>query len=273
MKKFFAILLSLLMLLSLTACGENAPVSDTSFTIFVNGEESWTPFPGKSGVEFSVSKENVLALRPGSSKVEFTGTQVGKTVITAKCDDLTAKASVEVREMQLTIAYHYDPPKDNYHIAVNNTEGESVYNQYFAKIGDGEAMMDESAEWKQFANVATGAYHTVVDGHWYEDVQWGFYSFEETGFGAPIASFAEFYEQLSLLGDADKRIEKLFVRKETVCSTECWVFDSKGTLGRFATYWVDPENGCCLKVSSGDTVYEVTTYDLHYTEWDVNMHP
>ncbi len=275
MKKLLALLLSLLTLLTLTACGANAPDYDTSFTIFVNGEESWTPFPGKTDVVFTVSKDNILALRPGKTSVDFTGSQVGKTVITAKCDGKTAKARVEVKEMQLVIAYQYTPPQDNYHIESKITSNGYSYREGYAKIGDEEAMFDESNDWRQFSNISTGAYYTVIDGHWYEDVQWGFYTFVETGFGAPISSFHEFYEQLSLLGDANSRIQKLYQGSETVCGVECWVFETKGTLAQFATYWVDPQNGCCLKKASstGDTVYEITTYDLNYTEWDADMHP
>ena len=48
---------------------------------------------------FECSKEDILAVRPGPSKVEFTGKQVGTVVITATLDGQEEKAFVKVKRM------------------------------------------------------------------------------------------------------------------------------------------------------------------------------
>ncbi len=243
---------------------------DAEYELFVNGEESWTPFPSEKSVSFKVSDESILSLRPSDSKVEFTGKEVGETIITATCEGKSAKAYVKVKEMKIVIDYHYNPPTDNYCIEVKNSENGSSYSNKYAKIGNEEAMIDESAEWQEFHDVSTGAYYTVVEKKWYEDSRWGFYSFEESGHGSPICDFNDFVKQLGQLGFGNEKLPEFYVGEETICDVDCWVFDTNGWNEIYAKFWVDKENGCTLKKAgtTSDMVYEVIRYDLSYTEWD-----
>ena len=56
---------------------------------------------------------------------------------------------------------------------------------------------------------------------------------------------------------------------------ECWVFDSKGLNTIEKKYWVDPSNGCCLKVLDKEdgTYVAITEYNLNYTSWTDNLVP
>jgi len=56
---------------------------DREFTIYVNGRDDWTPYAGASGVTFSNSDNGVLTISDNGTKVEFTGIQVGNSIITA----------------------------------------------------------------------------------------------------------------------------------------------------------------------------------------------
>ncbi len=288
MKKILALLLAVLMVFALVACdrGDNPGTQggteppdgnyDAKYELFVNGEDEWTPFPGKSGVTFEVSKEDILSLSPTDSKVEFTGKKVGETVITATCEGKTATAFVKVKEMDVIIDYKYTPPTDNFCIAVKSTENGNSYINQYAKIGAEEAMIDESTDWQQFCNISTGTYYTVADGKWYEDVQWGFYSFEESGgHGSPICDFNDFVKLLGQMGFGNEKLTEFYAGQETLLDVDCWVFDSNGWNNIYAKFWVDPSNGCTLKKAgtTTDTVIEVTRYDLSYTEWDSSFLP
>jgi len=166
MKKIMGVALVLVLLL--TACGANTPPdggngppgasqqeqdddtkdktmpegSNAEFTIYVNGSEEWTPFPGKSGVTFSVADEDLISVSDNGKKISFTGKQVGETVITAALDSAECEALVRVREMEneININYVYDPPKDNYYFRLEDSDtGEAeacgrigaIYAEYF----------------------------------------------------------------------------------------------------------------------------------------------
>lgn len=135
MKNLFALLLALVMVFSLAACGgngekppdggndtpgtsqqepddstkDNPPPegSDAEFTIYVNGSEEWTPFPGKSGVTFAVADEDLISVSDNGAKISFTGKQVGETVITATLGSTECEALVRVQEMEATIPIEF----------------------------------------------------------------------------------------------------------------------------------------------------------------------
>lgn len=100
-------LLSLLMLFSLTACGEDsggggggntAPPEgyDAEYTIVIDGSDSWTPFSDGSSITFETAESGVISTSNDGKTVTFTGLAVGETTITATYGDKTAKALVKV---------------------------------------------------------------------------------------------------------------------------------------------------------------------------------
>jgi hypothetical protein len=70
---------------------------DATYTIYIDGADEWTPFPGSSGVAFAQSEESVLDVSDDGEKIAFTGKQVGESVIAATLDGKEAKALVRVR--------------------------------------------------------------------------------------------------------------------------------------------------------------------------------
>lgn len=300
MKRLFTLLLALVLTFSLAACGgggggssggtggsstpnssETPPEGyDAEYTIYVNGSDEWTPFPGKSGVGFTLSDDKVISVSDNGTKIEFTGKQVGESVITATLDGTESKALVKVvisgstkdgEDTEFTGTYKYSPPADNYHIAYTNHLGNSYE---YAKIGDNEATVDYNSGWRHFWNVSTGGHSSFYDDKWIEDVLFDFEAFSDDTW-QPLDNFehdiASFYRGM---GSLDEKLPYHYVAIENYLGIDCWVFDSKSVNGNYAKYWVDPANGLTLKTTYTDgSTTEITVYDLNYKEWDSAFRP
>lgn len=317
-KKLLTLLLAVLMLLSLTSCGfmgggdETAADSDEEskeydkgydeeFEIFVNGSGEWTPFPGKSGVEFEVSNEYAVSCQTTPSTISFTGKQVGKSVITATLDGEVKKALVEVKQMvakdeddddgeDVVIDYAYTPPMDNYYLRYEDKSSGDVeacgrigevyaesyscsafsYNHYYS---DETKMMyeyDPSAQsWKTYMDGPHDAMR-VYDEFLEEKAE----NAAGHDSGLIIDSFESvFMRYFRQYGFDESRLTEYYVGTETVLGVECWVFDAKGLNAISTKYWVDKSNGCTLKMVNGDEEMVLTHYDLNYTEWSSDLMP
>jgi len=183
--------------------------------------------------------------------------------------------------------YVYNPPKDNYFIKwtwydADGTEGGF---DIYARIGQGhtEAMSD------------IGIYHASQDMERYYERAWeGEYSdwMLSPGYGysdwlsdydennpnlgscSAMEEYFMYYFRAYGFEDDEGKLNEYYVGTEEVSGIECWVFDSKGLNTINMKYWVDPSNGCCLKVQDEDGEYAVATqYNLNYTEWTDNLAP
>lgn len=295
MRKWIALLLSALMLFSLTACDEDKEKYDKEYEIFVNGSEEWHPFPGKTGVEFSVSDEYVIACQTTPSKISFTGKQVGKSVITATVDGEEKKALVEVKRMvakdeDVVINYAYNPPQNNYYFrTVDSATGDidavgridSVFAQHYSgdftyyQYYDDETKMHyeydtSKSSWQMYMadkREAEDSYNQFQDGKSNNaashDTEMVIALFETV-----------FMRNFRQYGLDESRLVEHYTGTETVLGVECWVFDAKGLNGISGKFWVDPSNGCTLKmVDDEGSVNELTHYDLDYTEWSSDLMP
>jgi len=298
MKRWIALLLSVLMLFSLTACDEDKEKYDEEYDeeyeIFVNSSEEWHPFPGKTNVEFSVSDEYVIACQTTPSKISFTGKQVGKSVITATVDGEEKKALFEVKRMvakdeEIVINYAYNPPQNNYYLRTEDENGtveavgridsifaqhysgDFTYYQYYSDETKMHYEYDTSKQlWQMYMdskNDAENSYKEFQDGRASNaanhDTEMVIAQFETI--------FMRYFRQYGL---DESRLVEYYVGTDTVLGVECWVFDGKGLNGIDDKYWVDPSNGCTLKVESKDgSVWQLTHYDLDYTEWSSDLIP
>lgn len=183
--------------------------------------------------------------------------------------------------------YTYSPPTDNYLIkwTYYNADGTEGGFDIYARIGQGhtEAMSD------------IGIYHASEDMEKYYERAWeGEYSdwmlspgygysdwlsdYDETSphIGSCDAMEEYFMHYFRAYGfeDDEGKLNEYYVGTEEVCGVECWVFDSKGLNAINMKYWIDPSNGCCLKIVDeyGDYA-QVTEYNLNYTEWTDNLAP
>ena len=238
MKKFLALLLALAMGLALSACGN-------------------TGDPSGSG-------RNPGTTQGGNNKpsAKFSGT------------------------------YQYNPPKDNYYIKWQSYDASGQPDDsatIYARIGGGCTYAEEGGGVYHASDEQQKYYERAWEGEYSEWMLSPGYSYEDwkadrdefgddlgscDAFGDTEFGFMRYYKAYGFDEDEGKLAE-YYVGTEKVAGVECWVFDSKGLNTIQQKYWVDPANGCCLKVlDKEDGEYaEVTEYNLNYTEWTDNLAP
>ena len=291
MKKLFALLLALVLVLSLAACGggnggkppdggsdspgtsqqeqdesaEDDPAPegvDAEYEIFVNGVEEWRPFPGKSGVTFSVSDTYVIACRETSSTISFTGKQVGRSTITATLDGVEKIATVKVKRMvekeeRYYITYkepisHYsyemDGGPDNGGSKVTfdgETHWDYSYNDDFL-IGNWETM-DGASGFTENGEYSWGPEYTTNSEDLFElnSYYWPCSDFAEIITGRPLY-YLHANEPERLPDNLD--VTEYYVKSEQICGVDCNLFKLTTVMyGYDMLYWVDPETGWTLQ--------------------------
>ncbi|HPE95079.1 MAG TPA: hypothetical protein PLT66_03305 [Bacillota bacterium] len=295
MKRITALLLSLLLLLSLAACGggggggssggtggsEIPPEGyDAEYTIYVNGAEEWTPFAGKSGVSFTVSDDKAISVSDNGSKIEFTGKQVGESVITATLDGTESKALVRVRAMaggdkddeekaavplirELPNSFYIEYTAAGYENTVSICLTESSYcTKYFdadaARYGWNKDYYTPSVRYDYWEGYG---WMDMTD-----DVGWTSGKFNSwlTDDDDPI-----FYEilcafRMVIAERGDKAINDISQystgKSETIANVKCEIYE----IGPYS-YWVEPTYHFCLKsVNSGNVEFAVTKYEAPF---------
>ena len=310
MRKLFALLLALVLVLSLAACGggnsdkppdggndspgtsqqeqdesaEDDPAPegvDAEYEIFVNGEEEWRPFPGKSGVTFSVSDTYVIACRETSSTISFTGKQVGRSTITATLDGVEKIATVKVKRMvEKEERYYitYKEPISHYSYEMDGGpdnggskvtfDGETHWEySYEDGILFGRWMtMDGAYSFTENGEQIAGTEYKDSDGifdlnmyYWpcsefAQQMAGAFYdddgNLKSVGTNTGLYEFyAEKPEKLPDQADATD----LYVKSEQINGVDCHVFKINNVnYGHEDLYWVDPETGWTLQYARQD---------------------
>jgi len=271
------------------------------FTIYVNGADEWTPFPGKSGVTFSNSDNGVLNVTNNGIKVEFVGKVVGESVITATHDGNEIKALVRVRAMAVAEGKKYityNKPINAYYIEFNGG-----YIQ--ANIKPGISRLVIAYENKEYMGIGGYNRDTGVESSYRSPNGIGYQRFSSNGDGYwisyseskdpqntaewvneghkafiyPLGEFAAFASGMqtsSLLDVAESSLYNLpnnvevtqyYVRSEKVMDITCDVFKYQ-----VATWWVDPSTGFTLKwaVDGGNSSnnWEVTKLVIGSPDWN-----
>lgn len=297
MRKWFAILLSLLMLFSLAACGEDSGGGgggsggteppegyDAEYTVYVNGSDEWTPFSGKSGVSFVLSNDKGISASDDGAKISFTGKQVSETVITAVFDGMERKALVRVRAMEISyIPVRYVPLND---FLIEYTEGYGnditlgVIGNEFVRFGEetypchyicgsdsSKRYYDDGSGWQYDEN-----YHEKDDGDGLALIENTRRSAEDYyNQGSLVSGLAMFdnYFYSSSFSSAGQSISEGYVGTEVIANIECWVYECRNVRqGGTYKFWVNPDNGHCLKfLADNDLKWEVKEINLELTEW------
>ena len=309
MKKLFALLLALVLVLSLAACGggngdkppdggndspgtsqqeqdesaEDDPAPegiDAEYEIFVNGVEEWRPFPGKSGVTFSVSDTYVIACRETSSTISFTGKQVGSSTITATLDGVEKIATVKVKRMVekeeeeegAVVPLILDLP-GSFYVEYLRADSENITSECLTATSYAYKYFDEDEAyygWNIDYYTLESSYDYLEGYGWIdttEDHGWTsgkFNSWSAEGEN-PI-----YYETLTLFrsvvlergNSAPDNISKFYTGEtETIAGIECKIYEMYSM-----KYWIEPTYHFCLKYSGdGEYDYTVTKFEAPYT--------
>jgi len=255
---------------------------DEVFTVYIGGSEEWTPFPGESDVFFGTDDEDMISLSDDGTTVQFTGKQVGETILGAVVGEEEKLALVRVRAMGGDIDYKYNPPTDNYYIAFENIDGDGYVNgEVVAHIGRRHMYSyDTSYAFHLVDFENQKAYDREPNGPWMSDPEGLGLDMEEDWSEPPLplSAMEEFFmDTLYALGGDASQLTEYYVSNETLypvpyesTGIKCWVFDTTGFNGNNLKFWIDPSNGCCLKyedTENGDCTV-VTEYNLNYTAWD-----
>jgi hypothetical protein len=182
--------------------------------------------------------------------------------------------------------YKYNPPTDNYYIkwtrtwAYGDDNKTKSVEEFVARIGDGFASnpTDEIVTYIDYSS-GKGWSREINGTNWSpDDYDYSTEPGEEnTDIGILSSMENYFLKYFRGYGFDNEKLKEYYVGNEKVAGVNCWVFDSKGLNAIYMKYWIDPSNGCCLKVMSNDPqkthhdVEEVTVYNLKYTEWADNL--
>lgn len=310
MKKMLALALALMMALSLAACGNpgggggSAPGNgsdpaegyDAEYTIYVNGSDEWTPFAGKSGVSFSVSDDTVISASDNGTKSEFTGKQVGESVITAALDGAESKALVRVRAMEQgenedgAVPLIRELP-DSYYIAYETPDtlkytgtsyevftGDSY--SYFCNQKDGDGYMPGTEHYTPFGYYQSGY------GEWSDCTDASTYGIdsakkferwrtEEDGMiWGTLCAFRTAVINNQISGTT-KPWDISGLRKgtetEVIAGIECEIYEVEDKTWNedvICTYWVEPTYHFCLKCVNPVTDWETFTVTEYIVPYD-----
>lgn len=251
----------------------------THYTIEVAAGEQyvWTPtqLPAIDNVSSSdVSVATVNLKKPRTITIQ--GKKTGEATITAKQGDQTVVVKVKIVPVVTPWKgpYVYNPPKTEFHIEyVDFNSGE------LCKTGNiNHTQVDICGELYNVTQKGVG-YHSElqylpeVNGS-HDDCYTGEPERAPLGYGShEIELFKHMKEEYA--ERFQKKLADLYVGMEQVCGVNCWVFDSKGAQGLYWKMWIDPANGCCLKLVDKENGHghEVKVYDLHYHSWTKDLMP
>lgn len=174
---------------------------------------------------------------------------------------------------------------DNFLIIKDN--GEIV-----AKIGNIGYMGDPGGWWYKYDYSSRCVYH-YFDGKWlrpYNDVHLFEHDDEEDWREDPATNYGrehnmhDFWQKLLAIcnNNEEEAQRKLFkdyyVGDEVVLGIKCWHFNTFGMFGYTSEYWIDPENGICLREVWRDGYGRVSSsalkkYDKNYHSWTSEIKP
>jgi hypothetical protein len=191
---------------------------------------------------------------------------------TTEKEDTNTVDTKEENTKEVTGSYTYIPPTDNYKVVWDDNGNE----QYVAKIGM-QVAYTPTEDMIGFIdyNAGAGWSRELTGNEWYSDDY--DYSQEPMSDDLGLLSSMEDYFMDYYRGygfEDSELLERYGVGTEEVVGVDCWIIDTDGHNAIYMKFWIDPSNGCCLKVEDENgEVEEVTTYNLNYTSFEDGMKP
>ena len=276
MRRLLFILLSFLASMALHAQQEQI-ITHYTIEVAVGEQYVWTPtqLPAIDNVVSSDESVATASLKKPRT-VTILGKKAGEVTITAQQGDKTVVVKVKIVPVVTPWKgpYVYNPPKTEFYIEYVDLESGEI-----CKTGNiNHTQVDILGEQYDVTRNGVG-YHSElqylpeINGS-HDDDYSGEPQYAPTSYGAhEIELFKHMKEEYAEL--FQKKLADLYVGMEEVCGVNCWVFDTKGTLALNWKLWIDPANGCCLKLVDQENGrgHEVKVYDLHYHTWTKDLMP
>ncbi len=169
-------------------------------------------------------------------------------------------------------AYFFKPPQNNFYVKWKDYNGTTHFLGYI----NGDLWNGNSGGEEYFSSSKGTSYRR--DGNkWYLD---DYYSANEVKeqIARSIAEpemlglyFTNFWNRYNTTAGGTLKAELYHKGRERFLGINCDIFVDN----MLRKYWVDPSNGCTLKMAdgSGKVGYEVTEYNLNFTRWPAGLPP
>ena len=167
--------------------------------------------------------------------------------------------------------YKFAPPTDHFAVEYQIYYDTTPY-KYIVTKSDNIYMMgfeDVERRIKYDFNEGKAYVSDWAEGsEWYEDSEE--YSYADPYEELSVSEFNYFEEffmtYFKAYGKDLSQLEDYCVGTEMVAGCPCWIFEGKGLNAVTNTFWVNMENGICMKStdSDGNLDYEITKIDLNY---------
>ena len=183
----------------------------------------------------------------------------------------TGKETEKESETVSEVNYVYNLPKDGYHVEMNRYHAGEPYQYIVTKRGN---VFTEEMEYDdQKIRYDFNAQATYLD-DWSGSYGW---AKDETGeffFGVSpyeeleamgLSDFQDYFiKYFDMMGFTNEDLPRYCIGTEEIAGCNCWIIDAKGFNGICDVYWVNMENGICMKSTdeNGDTDFEVTKLEL-----------
>ena len=172
-----------------------------------------------------------------------------------------------------SITYNFKPPQNNFYIKWIDSEGDTCFHGYIS----GGLWGGDPYRGEYFYTNSGAAFVLRRGGTWNTD-----YSYSSTDAKHWVEDhlvepeilclfYTEFWRSYNAAAGGKLRAESYHKGRERFLGVNCDMYVDN--LGR--KYWVDPSNGCTLKMAgeNGTIVYELTEYNLNFLRWPDGLPP
>ena len=171
-----------------------------------------------------------------------------------------------------SITYNYKPPQNNFYIKWIDSEGSTGFHGYInGGLWGGDSYRAE------YFYTSAGAAYARRGNVWNTDYGYGpadtkhWVSDHLVEPEILCLFYIEFWRSYNAAAGGKLQASLYHKGRERFLGINCDIFIDN--LGR--KYWVDPSNGCTLKMASenGKVAYELTEYNLNFTRWPTGLPP
>lgn len=167
-------------------------------------------------------------------------------------------------------SYRFNPPADGFSVEYNEYDSGDTYRATASKAGNVYIEASERNELRVKYDFSAGGVFQDDWGCNYgwtpdENVSIEEYSYADLTLYQFSAFESYFLKYFYAFGKTVDDLDYYNIGCETVAGCQCWVFDAKGLNAIELKFWVNMENGICMKCLDPDGEgFEITRLNLNY---------